>query len=331
MASSVLNIISSITILLWLSLATNGNTQDIELDCIPSIKVSRNTVWKSPELKTLMINCTVIVTPHCWRNLSFSWCKISDGNNCRPLIYSNHTSTKWRNINEEERILFLIFWSLSVEDAGLYRCEILKPVYATGHAINVTVTASDEVFDFESNENKTINSSSARNTSNDLEMEWMWPYVYICSGIVGLVLVVLTVALLIIHCQGAKRSTKKKIAENQAQCTQSNASENPHFKAWVPDASPCGNTNSLPLQIHPPSPGIYGNTPVRGSSQRDGPSRRHPANHRPQPGQRHERVPVNEEENLLVYASLNHKATSQGPVRSCHPDETSEYAAIRVT
>ncbi len=34
------------------------------------------------------------------------------------------------------------------------------------------------------------------------DLQWLWPYVYICSGIAGLVVIVITVTLFIIRCQG---------------------------------------------------------------------------------------------------------------------------------
>uniref|UniRef100_A0A3B4D1G5 Ig-like domain-containing protein n=1 Tax=Pygocentrus nattereri TaxID=42514 RepID=A0A3B4D1G5_PYGNA len=113
------------------------------LDCIPSLRVPRNTVWKSPEKETLKINCTVTTESHCWKNVSVSWCKIEDTDHCRPLNHSNHTGTGWRNITEKERKFFLIFWSLSLQDAGLYRCKSDGPVFTTSHVINVTVTGKD--------------------------------------------------------------------------------------------------------------------------------------------------------------------------------------------
>ncbi|KAL7845607.1 hypothetical protein AOLI_G00237990 [Acnodon oligacanthus] len=324
MASSVFHIISSLAILLWSSLIICGKTQEPVLDCIPSLRVPRNTVWKFPEKETLKINCTVMTESHCWKNLSASWCKIEDTDHCRPLSYSNHSGTGWRNITENERMFFLIFWNLSLQDAGLYRCKSDGPVFTASHTINVTVTASDTHIEVVSNENRTTNSS----VSVPSDLQWLWPYVYICSGIVGLVLIVLVVALLVIRCQGPKQSKKEKIADLQL-----NTSQMPPCTPPVHGNVTRGNTHSLPTQLNPPSPCIYDNAPIRVSSQRDGPSRRHPANHTAKPGPSHDRfnMKVEEEENPLVYASLNHKALSRGQVRISHPEETSEYSAIRLS
>ncbi|GAA6074488.1 uncharacterized protein LOC113657158 isoform X4, partial [Tachysurus ichikawai] len=109
------------------------------LDCFPSLMVPRNTVWSARVKDQLMINCTVVSEPNCWNNIAVSWCKIDMKNEYRSLY---HTSTGWRTISESKRVFFLIFWEISLQDSGLYRCKILSPAPSVSHAINVTVTDS---------------------------------------------------------------------------------------------------------------------------------------------------------------------------------------------
>uniref|UniRef100_A0A3B1K198 Ig-like domain-containing protein n=1 Tax=Astyanax mexicanus TaxID=7994 RepID=A0A3B1K198_ASTMX len=115
------------------------------LNCVPSIRVPRNTVWNAPENETLMINCTVFIEPHCWKDVLASWCRSYDKNECRPMTDSTHFSTAWRNISGSQRMFILIFWNLSKQDAGLYRCQTQAPVSTLGHAIRVTVTGKQLV------------------------------------------------------------------------------------------------------------------------------------------------------------------------------------------
>ncbi|XP_072512985.1 uncharacterized protein [Salminus brasiliensis] len=322
MASPVFHLIISLVVLQGLLLITRTNTE--ELDCLTSIRVPRSTVWKAPEKRTLKINCTVIAESHCWKNVSALWCRIDDDNNkCTPLNHYTRTTAEWTNDNRNERMFFLTFWNLSMEDAGLYRCQTHAPVSTESHNINVTVTESETDIEVISNENKTTNGSQ----SEPPDMVWLWPYVYICSGIVVLVLIVIVVTLLLIWCRGTKQSRKEQIAENQF-----SAAQTPSYTPPVHGANRPGNTHSLPAQLSPESNCIYGNAPIRASSQRDGPSRRHPASHGAKPGRRCDRfsAEVEDEDNPLVYASLNHKVKSRAPVRVTHPEETSEYAAIRV-
>ncbi|XP_049325979.1 uncharacterized protein LOC103040670 [Astyanax mexicanus] len=155
MASFIFRIISGSVLILILLMIRCGDTTEPELNCIPSIRVPRNTVWTSSENETLMIKCTVFTEPHCWKNLPVSWCRINDKNECRPMTDSTHFSTAWRNISGSQRMFILIFWNLSKQDAGFYRCQTQAPVSTLGHAIRVTVTASDTDFKHVSKKNTT--------------------------------------------------------------------------------------------------------------------------------------------------------------------------------
>lgn len=104
---------------------------------------------------------------------------------------------------------------------------------------------------------------------------------------------------------------------------------------YTPRQSPFIKTQTLPAQLSPPAPSIYDTPPIRGTSLRDrsyaggrhvnqGPPRRYEG-----------RVAVEEEEedNPLIYATLNHEAAPPRPAqRVAHVQiEASEYAAIKVT
>uniref|UniRef100_A0A8B9KW50 Uncharacterized LOC103042156 n=1 Tax=Astyanax mexicanus TaxID=7994 RepID=A0A8B9KW50_ASTMX len=311
MASSVFLSFSIIfTILQGLTLITSGNCNETELNCIPSIRVPRNTVWTVSENTTLKINCTIDIKSNCWQNLVASWCRINDKNECLPMNQPNHTATEWRNISGDQQMFILIFWNLSKQDAGLYRCLTHAPVSTSGHTIRVNVT------------------DGTREESSD--MAWLWPYVYISSGIIVLVLTVIVVALLLLRCRGSKerKQRKEQIAENQF-----SVAHTPSFSPRVRSTLQPGNTHSLPPQLSPTSDLIYGNAPIRASSQKDRHSRGHPANHaaKPRRGHDHFTEELEDEDNPLVYASLNHKVMPRPPVRVTLPEETSEYAAIRVS
>ncbi|XP_060745188.1 uncharacterized protein LOC132858721 isoform X4 [Tachysurus vachellii] len=131
-------LISSLLILVLLSVRTN--TDESNLDCFPSVMVLRNTARSARVTDLLMIYCTVVSEPNCWNNIAVLWCRIDINNKCRSLTHSTHTSTEWRNITKSKRVLFLIFWEISLQDSGLYRCEIRSPAPSVSHAINVTVT-----------------------------------------------------------------------------------------------------------------------------------------------------------------------------------------------
>ncbi|KAF4075318.1 hypothetical protein AMELA_G00233110 [Ameiurus melas] len=332
MAPCVSQIFCILIIHLWLSALITSNTNEAHLDCIPSIMVPRNTMWKVRVMDKLKINCTVDSESHCWKNINVSWCKIEDKSECRSLKHSDHITTEWIRITENKGMLFLMFKNVSMQDDGLYRCEIKSTTPTVSHAINVTVTeyVPDCTTDYKlvTQENNTTNSSNPIVENK----EWLLFYVYICSGIGVLLLIVVVVCVTVFRSRGQKKFIKEKIHENQSTATPVSDLAPPIY----PRQSPRGNAQTLPAQFStpPPPPVVYDIPPVRVTSLRDRSSAgRHPVN-RGSPRQRHDRntMEIEEEDNPLIYATLNHESAPQRHVRVVHVQiEASEYAAIKVT
>ncbi|XDV15225.1 hypothetical protein PO909_015352 [Leuciscus waleckii] len=199
-------IICNLAVSLLLSLSVSGTTnRSEELQCVQSIKVPRNTVFRARVMKELKINCT-LTQYGCHRSPSISWCKIY-GNRCNTFNHSVYIKTEWKNMTEHEVIAFLIFLNISMEDAGLYRCK--DGDSSIGHAINVTVTDHNIIIILTSMH--IIIGDMNTTPKNDLQ--WLWPYVYICTGISGLVLVMAITLLYVIRCQG--RKGKDMASKNQ--------------------------------------------------------------------------------------------------------------------
>ncbi|XP_016298086.1 B- and T-lymphocyte attenuator-like [Sinocyclocheilus anshuiensis] len=277
--------------LLLLSLGISGTTNGTEMNCISVIRVPRNTVFRAPVMTELKINCTLTLQG-CHRNPRVSWCKLN-GSDCKALNYSHHIRTEWKSITEHEWVAFLIFLNISMEDTGSYRCK--EGDTSVSHTINVTVT--------DKNENEVSRNQSNtrdRNSGEKDDLKWLWPYVYICSGITGLVVIVITVTLLIIRNQGTKSTRKDMTTKNQSK---------PHHNTHSPSVQ---LTSALYRGCETP--------PVRGASSAG----------RVSDGSHNAVDTEREEENALVYASLNHQAMSRGPRRTARQEpEPSEYAAIR--
>lgn len=90
---------------------------------------------------------------------------------------------------------------------------------------------------------------------------------------------------------------------------------------------PHHNTNPPSARLTSVVSSPYDTPPVRAGSHRDRPSA---ANMTDSKAGRNNVRSTEEEENPLVYASLNHQAASRGPRRTVQEDtEPSEYAAIR--
>ncbi|XP_060745179.1 uncharacterized protein LOC132858721 isoform X3 [Tachysurus vachellii] len=155
--------------------------------------VLRNTARSARVTDLLMIYCTVVSEPNCWNNIAVLWCRIDINNKCRSLTHSTHTSTEWRNITKSKRVLFLIFWEISLQDSGLYRCEIRSPAPSVSHAINVTVT--DIHIDYNAVSTETITKGSPVTPVTDITNTHLssekWLYViYFSVFVVALILAV---------------------------------------------------------------------------------------------------------------------------------------------
>ncbi|KAI2668395.1 B- and T-lymphocyte attenuator [Labeo rohita] len=278
------------------------------MNCVAVIKVPRNTVFLARVMTELKINCTI--TQHgCHRNQIISWCKIY-GNGCNALNYSNNMRTEWKNITANNGMAFLIFLNISMEDTGSYRCK--EGDTSVSHAINVTVTDNEEDKVSQNQSNPILDDL---NTPSNDDLGWFWPYVYICSGTAGLVLTVITVTLLIIRCQGTKSTRKDITVKTQYMETQ---------RGDLPPPPPSHhNTRSPSNQLTSTLYRDCKTPPIRGSSA----GRVANSSHNTVGTKR------GEEENALVYASLNHQAQPRVPRRTARQEpepEPSEYAAIRV-
>ncbi|XP_077103048.1 uncharacterized protein LOC143753995 [Siphateles boraxobius] len=225
----ICNLVAS---LLLLSLNVSGTTKrSEEQQCAQRIKVPRNTVFRALVMTELKINCTL--TQHgCHRSPRVSWCKIY-GNDCKAFNHSDYIKTEWKYMTEVEGMAFLIFLNISMEDAGLYRCK--EGDSSVSHAINVTVTDNNLIFLADKQDEFSLTPSITSmaitthdiissmpkiigdmNTSPNEDLQWLWPYVYICTGIAGLVFIVMVITLLnVVRCQGRKSTGKDMACKNQ--------------------------------------------------------------------------------------------------------------------
>uniref|UniRef100_A0A8C7FLZ2 B- and T-lymphocyte attenuator n=1 Tax=Oncorhynchus kisutch TaxID=8019 RepID=A0A8C7FLZ2_ONCKI len=275
----------------------HGNAQG---PCEIEVPIKRNTVWNAVPQKRLTINCPV---KHCGETLRVTWCKFEDAN-CKQINETEKVKIGWKPFDRgsENRIAFLDFKKISMNDDGSYRCGMAgNKSSIVSHAINVSV--SD-------------NSPNAKH--DEKYLSWL-PYAYICVGIVLLVVVVTAISFLYLYgCKGPTRSTNNGIKEQAAPC---------------PDLSSCskGTFASSPFTPNPAhSDNLYNNGPYAKHINR---ASAHnllmtngtlPSSDITAGGQG---------SNHLVYASLNHQTPRGSPKPPHIPtphDECSEYAAIRV-
>lgn len=98
--------------------------------------MARNTVWKASPGKQLKINCSVVLCSNLQPPLL--WCKVDESNNCNTVNTTTLIQTQWTNFTNTTGILFLVFTSISIDDAGLYRCALNEA--SVSHSVNVTVS-----------------------------------------------------------------------------------------------------------------------------------------------------------------------------------------------
>ncbi|XP_056329556.1 B- and T-lymphocyte attenuator-like isoform X2 [Danio aesculapii] len=288
--------------LLLLSLSVSGTTNGTEPQCVVKLKVPRHTVFKARIMTELKINCSVTHLG-CQRNLKISWCKIY-GDDCKALNHSDDIKYELKNTAEHERMAFLIFQNISIEDIGSYRCK--EGDMSVSHTINVTVTKDN-------GEDEVINNPSNKIPEDGLQ--WLWPYVYICSGIAALVIIIITITLFVFGYQDTKSKTEEMTNKNQYMETQSSDLLPP------PLPHPRHDTRSPSHQRGCASDRGSEIPAVRGTSSAGKVKER---SHHTVSAER------GEDDNALVYASLNHQAVSKVPRKTARQEpEPSEYAAIR--
>ncbi|XP_026060748.1 uncharacterized protein LOC113044792 [Carassius auratus] len=195
------------------------------MNCSSVVRVPRKTVFLAPVMSVLKINCSVTLRG-CQRKPRVSWCKLY-GDDCIVVNYSNSIRTEWKNITEQEGIAFLVFLNISIEDTGFYRCKVGD--VSIGHAINVTVTADNMNEEFSITPNNTIPTTvHDLNTPPNDGLQWFWYFVSICSGIVGLVFMI--ISFLYIFRRRGRKSTRKYMAnKNQYMETQKTDLLPPHL------------------------------------------------------------------------------------------------------
>nr|XP_029513683.1 B- and T-lymphocyte attenuator-like [Oncorhynchus nerka] len=296
---------------LLLLVCIHGNAQG---PCEIEVPIKRNTVWYAVPQKRLTINCPV---KHCGETLRVTWCKFDDAN-CKQVNETEQVKIGWKPLDRgsENRIAFLDFKKISMNDDGSYRCGMAgNKSSIVSHAINVSVSDINLKMTSTADHN-TNNSPNAKH--DEKYLSWL-PYAYICVGIVLLVVVVTAISFLYLYgCKGPTRSTNNGIKEQAAPC---------------PDLSSCskGTCASSPFTPNPAhSDNLYNNGPYAKHINR---------------ASAHSLLMTNgtlpssditagsQGSNHLVYASLNHQTPRGSPKPPHIPtphDECSEYAAIRV-
>ncbi|XP_046887147.1 B- and T-lymphocyte attenuator-like isoform X2 [Hypomesus transpacificus] len=123
-------------ILLHLGMKTKGQ----EADCLPHVRVHRNTVMNASSGEDLRMECPVHFCSDAQPVIS--WCKLDDSNNCSPFNRSARTETHWQNLTYNTGISFLNMKDVSTNDTGQYRCQYRSDL---SHSIKIIVSERADI------------------------------------------------------------------------------------------------------------------------------------------------------------------------------------------
>ncbi|XP_062389468.1 B- and T-lymphocyte attenuator-like [Sardina pilchardus] len=312
------------------------------LTCFPEVRVRRYTAWKVAEMSTLKIICPV---KYCEPPPTVTWCRLVDNTTCTPLPENRYVRIWQELVSNEDNLIksYMEIKEATKAYSGLYKCAVSAT--SVGHSISVTVTGADQL----ENTTHTDNTNSPSPGTDGADPDWL-PYVYICGGILTIVMLVMLISFLSLH--GCKRSSRshltdptgpsqktEQIAEAQCPTRRSSARVSPSPSVPKRDRSlRCHPTQSPALSKAATydqhrlneTPSLHGLLTL----PRAPPSQSSPSNQRSALLAQHQGSPRDRRPSQVLYAALDHLAPRDAPrtVPKFQPEEEfSEYASIRVS
>uniref|UniRef100_A0A673KNZ7 Si:ch211-214p13.8 n=1 Tax=Sinocyclocheilus rhinocerous TaxID=307959 RepID=A0A673KNZ7_9TELE len=238
----------------------------------PLFKVQRGTVYKAFINKPLKISCNLMYCDE--QTINVTWTK-ENLKDWIPVYEADQMSTSQNYSSSDPKILssYLTFTNISKHNGGLYRCELMFSNFSTvSHHINISVSG---------------------NYFFNTLCPWWLPYLFICLGVVILVVIVMLISIL---CINGFKSNPSVLKHDEFVCVQ------------YSEESRDSNTCSLTL---PP-----GQSTSYVSDCSDDPLSKRRESRSSQ----------------VVYASLHHLApTPSSATPRQTQEELSEYASIRVS
>ncbi|KAL6484375.1 hypothetical protein MHYP_G00064200 [Metynnis hypsauchen] len=267
--------------------------------CAPAVRVRKNTVYKGSSKSELRVPCPV---KYCEQIPTVRWFRISDTNKAIPVSETDQvTVTQDRSTADEKEIIsYLRFKSLSDQDDGIYRCEAAGSK-STSPSHNINVSVSDNL--------DTVNGTSPTPSPKSLVNWFTWmPYIIICSGILGLVTVVLLISFLSLHGSICSRKAKKQTTQVPPSPNISKYTGHIHSQEKPEQRKKVFDTSKETLKPDMPSmhPVMDQKSTLSRSSGQQGPQQ-------------------------IVYATLEHLTPRETSIISMPSrEQLSEYASIRI-
>ncbi|KAM4557753.1 uncharacterized protein PAE49_012807 [Odontesthes bonariensis] len=154
-----------------------GGSQDLPASCDVMLTVRRGTIWRVASQESLTVSCPV---KHCGDSLDVTWCKVVHINRCERIHETENVEIR-QIYKNDDLISYLSFKKVSVNDDGLYRCDLIgRTPELFSHAINISV--SDE------NHGDETSVDDADESPETVDVSWL-SYFSICFSIASLVVI----------------------------------------------------------------------------------------------------------------------------------------------
>uniref|UniRef100_A0A9J8BAR3 Si:ch211-214p13.8 n=1 Tax=Cyprinus carpio carpio TaxID=630221 RepID=A0A9J8BAR3_CYPCA len=174
------------------------------------VKVPRGTVHKAFINKPFKISCNLT---HCdEQTINVTWTK-ENTKRWIPISGADHMSASQNYSSSDPNMLtsYLTFTNISKHHEGSYRCELLLPQFSMySHHINVSVSVTVE-------RENTDNSSGS----------WWLPYLFICFGVLILILTVMLISVLCINGFKSNNTCNLTLQPGQSTSHVSDCSDDP--------------------------------------------------------------------------------------------------------
>ncbi|XP_024860403.2 B- and T-lymphocyte attenuator isoform X1 [Kryptolebias marmoratus] len=211
----MLNLIEKL-ILCFIAFVCICGGEDPSSSCDLFVEVKRGTTHRVVPGQSLTVSCPL---KHCGQPLNVTWCKIFNTTSCEQVLKLENVEIR-QNYEKDELISFLSFKQVSMDNDGLYRCELMgNEPSVVGHSINISVSDLNHGADNADNKAAVVTAVSQGGVDDIDGTNYSWlPYFIICVTILLLVITLTTLTLLCFF--GRKRTWTCSYARQEKISTQ---------------------------------------------------------------------------------------------------------------
>ncbi|XP_028249039.1 B- and T-lymphocyte attenuator-like [Parambassis ranga] len=284
----------------FMCVCADGRHKDVST-CEIELLVRRQTVFRAALGQHVIVKCPV---KHCGQSPNVTWCKLLNTNNCERIHESNNTEIIQKHV-KDKLISHLTFKQISINDDGLYRCQVHGG--AVSHAINISVSVTDD--EPENIIPSYYDDETAQLQGPPCNRPWL-PYLYIC---VSVVLTVIALTVIAFRFNGWKRNLTVSRAKTKVMSTQ----VIPDLPRRSAPPTPVLQTHfSVLNDIYSPSSALTPNPPPTGNQAAVGST-----------------AEKGRGSDCAVYAAINHRQSgtpARKQQRNAKQEKDPEYAVIRL-